>query len=58
MVDVGENGEAIPTHSGYIPDDHIFVRGFNKNTCSVIPVGGLSDHDIIMATVEICEESI
>ena len=58
MADIKENGESVPTYNGYIPDDHIFVRGFKRNTCSRVSADGLSDHDIITATVELCDYTI
>ncbi len=58
MMDVTKDGNPIPTHNGYA-EDHIFVRGFNKfvrgsnkEGCNCIPADGLSDHDIIWATVK------
>lgn len=56
MMDVDENGGPIPTHKGYLPEDHIFVRGSDKKECRKIFSDGLSDHDIITATVEIRKE--
>lgn len=57
MTDIDKNGNAIPTYNKYIPNDHIFVRGgiCDRDKCSVIPADGLSDHDIVMADVQILE---
>lgn len=53
MVDISEDGTAIPTHKGYIPDDHIFVRGGTCKKYNVLPSDGLSDHDIVIATIQL-----
>ena len=57
MADIRNDGSAIPTHKGSFPDDHIFVRG---DTCkkyielsNVLPSDGLSDHDIVIATIQL-----
>lgn len=55
MMDVDEIGNPIPTHKKFA-EDHIFVRGFNKEECNCIPADDLSDHDIISATVKTQEE--
>ena len=55
LADV-KKGAPIPTHKIF-PDDHIFLRGFTVTDCNSIPVDNLSDHFIIMAKVEICEEN-
>ncbi len=51
IIDIDENGNSFPTHNGYIPDDHIFVHGGKCEECTVISAEGLSDHDIVKATV-------
>jgi endonuclease/exonuclease/phosphatase family metal-dependent hydrolase len=53
MADIGREEQGIPTHYGYIPDDHIFIRGLNIVECKAISACELSDHDIICATVEL-----
>lgn len=53
MADIDEKGNDIPTHNGFIPDDHIFIRGGECVKCEVVPAKGLSDHDILNATVKI-----
>lgn len=53
MVDVDENGNAIPTHKGYYPDDHIFVYGFQPMSFGVVPSAELSDHDILWSKVKV-----
>lgn len=45
------NGAPIPTHKKYIPDDHIFIKGFCVTKCEPVSVGELSDHDILIADV-------
>ncbi len=43
------NGKPVPTHKGYYPDDHVFLRGFSKvNFINTISAGGLSDHDMMV----------
>lgn len=53
MADINADGSAIPTHNGFVPDDHIFVRGGICKDCEVLSSNGLSDHDMIIASVEI-----
>lgn len=55
MADKSENGSAISTYKGYIPDDHIFVRGGTCKECKVLSSDGLSDHAIVIATIQIDE---
>lgn len=55
MADMNKDGSAIPTHKGFLPEDHIFVRGFTCEACNVLPSGGLSDHDIVIAKITIQE---
>lgn len=53
MADIGKTNHGIPTWKGYIPNDHIFVHGFESvNECDREPVSNLSDHDIIWAKLE------
>lgn len=52
MADIGESKHGIPTWDGYIPNDHIFVRGFEVKECESETGSGLSDHDIIWAKLE------
>lgn len=66
MADIGEPKHGIthgiPTWDGYIPNDHIFVRGFKVMKCESEKVKkcesetdkDLPDHDIIWAELE-CE---
>lgn len=49
MADI-ENGSPLPTFK-YVPNDHIFVHGFDINECKTIPVGGLSDHKLLFAKI-------
>ena len=51
LVDIN-NGAPIPTHKCF-PDDHIFVRGFKKESVRPIPAAKLSDHKIIYAEVSL-----
>lgn len=43
------NGDGIPTHNSFFPDDHIFVKGFSVSRCVSVGAEGLSDHDILIA---------
>lgn len=52
MTDVDESGNSVPTFQGYVPNDHIFVRGLKTRSCKVVPTGDLSDHDMILAEVD------
>lgn len=53
MADMGKDNHGIPTWMGYIPNDHIFVRGFeNIKECKQEPTSSLSDHDILWAKLE------
>ncbi|MDR5659877.1 hypothetical protein RH915_10285 [Serpentinicella sp. ANB-PHB4] len=49
MTNVGKTGESIPTHNGYVPDDHIFVHGLEPKKSDTTAVDKLSDHDILVA---------
>ncbi len=53
MVDVDENGNAIPTHKGYYPDDHIFVYGLQFMSYGTVSSDDLSDHDILWSEVKV-----
>ena len=62
MADINKHGFAIPTYfTTYrgrevsIPDDHIFVRGGTCKKCEVLSSDGLSDHAIVIATIQIDE---
>lgn len=56
MADNNE-GEPIPTWKGYVPDDHIFLRGFERIECSKTKVErSLSDHDILWAKVKVKDD--
>lgn len=51
-----DGGKPIMTYSSKgprFPLDHIFVRGANKLGCKAVPGNGLSDHDILLAEVEV-----
>lgn len=53
MADIGDTNRGIPSWRGYIPNDHIFVRGFeNIKQCERESADSLSDHDIIWAKLE------
>lgn len=53
IADIDKNGNPIATHKGYLPEDHIFVRGLEARSCKSVHAGDLSDHDIILAEVGI-----
>lgn len=55
MADIGESNHGIPTYptrNAYIPNDHIFVRGFEVEECKSETGSGLSDHHIIWAELK------
>ena len=52
MADMGENNNGIPTWQGYVPNDHIFVHGFEVMECKCVPASDLSDHDIVWAKLK------
>lgn len=55
MADIGESNHGIPTYptrDAHIPNDHIFVRGFEVEECKSETGSGLSDHDIIWAKLK------
>ena len=52
MADCKE-GNPIPTYKGYIPDDHIFVKGLSIENCDTVGTENLSAHDIIIAECDI-----
>ena len=47
MADIDSNGNPIPTHKRYFPNDHIFVRNINFSHCNIVDVCDFSDHDIL-----------
>ena len=48
------NGRSMATHNKFVPDDHIFLRGFSETkVAKVEEVGNLSDHDIVLVDVKI-----
>lgn len=52
MVDVNKDGSSIPTHKRFLPEDHIFVRGFGaieRNFTIIHVEQNLSDHNILFA---------
>ncbi len=53
MANIDKDGTPIMTHKGYLPIDHIFVAGLNVKECDKVPVNYLSDHDILLAEVEV-----
>lgn len=58
MADIDEKGGAIATFKGYVPDDHIFVRGLEPKSFESVSSGTdsadtLSDHKIIWAKIDI-----
>ena len=52
MADCKE-GNPIPTYKGYIPDDHIFVKGLSIENCDTVGAENLSAHDILIAECDI-----
>ena len=52
MADCKE-GKPIPTYKGYIPDDHIFVKGLSIENCDTVEAENLSAHDILIAECDI-----
>ena len=55
MADIGAN-HGIPTcrtRKVVVPNDHIFVRGFEVKKCESETGRGLSDHDIIWAKIRV-----
>lgn len=53
MVDVDGNGNPVPTHKGYLPEDHIFVHGLKSMGFKTVLSDNLSDHDILLSKVVI-----
>lgn len=51
MVDMNKDGSAMLTYKGFVPNDHIFIRGAQCTECKVLSSDGLSDRDIVIASI-------